>query len=177
YHFVAADAAYLPFRPSVFDHVAVLDVFEHIAEQTRAGGEIEAVLGPQGSITFFGPAANWRFPYHRWMRSVALPEGEVLERWGHRVRGYSAEQLVELFPHCAGGEVVRYHEGALAFRVDVEFSRLPFLLKVVLWTAGEAFYRLARPFRSPGEPICFGVRLRKLLDEPSATEVKQARVS
>lgn len=161
YHFLVSDAASLPFRGDAFDHIAVLDVLEHVPEQRRAAREIERVLAPGGSITFFGPAENWRFPYHRWLRPVALPEQEVLEVWGHVHRGYSPGDVRDLFPDCGERQLVRYHEGPLAFRVDVEYSRLPFPIKVTLWAIGEIYYRLLAPLRSPGDPICFGMRLCK----------------
>jgi SAM-dependent methyltransferase len=169
-HFVVADAASLPFRPASFDHVAVLDVLEHVPEQRSAAEEIEDVLAPGGSITFFGPAANWRFPYHRWLRPVAIPEDEVLTLWGHRYRGYSLAEIARLFPRCRSETVVRYHEGALAFRVDVEYTRLPFAAKVALWAIGDLYYRWRPQGRGPGDPICFGARLRKLDTAPLAAE-------
>jgi O-antigen/teichoic acid export membrane protein len=160
-HFVVADARSLPFRDGAFDHVAVLDVLEHVPEQRQAAAEIERVLAPGGSVVFFGPAENWRFPYHRWLRPFALSEDEVLKTWGHFIRGYRLADLAGLFPACRPVEIVRYHEGAYAFRVDVEFTRLPFLLKIPLWAVGEVAFGLLRLVRRPGEPICFGVRLRK----------------
>ncbi|MGH7822882.1 MAG: methyltransferase domain-containing protein, partial [Candidatus Binatia bacterium] len=160
-HFVVADAARLPFRAEVFDHIAVLDVLEHVPEEERAAREIETALAPGGSVSFFGPAAHWRFPYHRWMRPLALPESQVLDLWGHRRRGYSPKDLELLFPHCDGEGFVAYQEAEEGWRIDVEHSRLPFPLKIVFWWLGERYYRLMRSRQSTCDRLSFGVRLRK----------------
>lgn len=87
-----ADVLKLPFDAGTFDFVTVLDVLEHLDEDTGALREVRRVLKPGGLIFIFAPA-------HRWLWSL---QDDV----SHHKRRYTARTLRETI-EAAGLEIER----------------------------------------------------------------------
>ncbi len=78
----ASSAETLPFESATFDVVLLVDVLEHVAEETQALGEVSRLLVPGGHAVFSVPA--YQFLYGQHDRS-----------FGH-LRRYTRPRLVEL---------------------------------------------------------------------------------
>jgi SAM-dependent methyltransferase len=83
--FVRANATHLPFADGIFDAVTVLDVLEHVDDES-ALHEIRRVLRPGGSILVTVPAMPWLWSYRD-------------EAAGH-LRRYGRRGLLQLLKGC-----------------------------------------------------------------------------
>ncbi len=95
--FVGADATHLPFPTASFDAVTIFDVLEHVPQDDVAASEALRVLRPGGFLVVTSPNEHWRFPHYRSMRRVCPTDQEVMAEWGHVRRGYSIDELSDLF--------------------------------------------------------------------------------
>jgi SAM-dependent methyltransferase len=95
--FVVGDATALPFSDSSFDAVTLLDVLEHIPDDTAAAAEALRVVRPGGAVLVSSPNLRWRSPYHPVMRPICPTSEQMMERWGHVRVGYDLEDLTRLF--------------------------------------------------------------------------------
>ena len=140
--FVCGDACNLPFPDASFDLVTLLDVLEHIPDDDRAAREAMRVLKPGGTLLVSTPNADWRYPYHGFMKPIAPPEAALMSEWGHVRRGYTRQGLEALFgkPPQASATFVN---ARTALYHDVAFSRLGRLSRL-------AFYGLAAPIAALG---------------------------
>ena len=86
------DALHLPFRNASFDRLTMLDVLEHLSDDTRALCEVRRVLKPGGALVFSVPAYQ-----HLWSA-----HDEAL----HHFRRYEYRGLRELLKE-SGFEVYR----------------------------------------------------------------------
>lgn len=95
--FVCGDASKLPFRDASFGAVTMFDLLEHVPNHEAASQEALRVLRPGGFVLVSTPSENWRYPYHAAMTRFCPPEAEIIARWGHVRRGYSRNELANLF--------------------------------------------------------------------------------
>jgi SAM-dependent methyltransferase len=122
--FLCGDAASLPFGDESFDAITMFDVLEHVPDDRRAAAEALRVLRPGGAVLLSAPNSNWRFPFYKAFRAVCPAEASVMAEWGHVRRGYSLEQLRELFgvPCEANCDFINR---ATVVSHDLAFSGLP----------------------------------------------------
>lgn len=135
--FVCGDARALPFPDEHFAVVTLFDVLEHIVEHEQAVSEALRVTRPGGFVLVSTPAADWHYPMYGWLRRHAPHEQELMDEWGHVRRGYTVEQLTELF----GAAPIRrtsFINVATAFYHDLAFSRLGRWPRTVLYAAAAA---------------------------------------
>ena len=71
----------------------MFDVIEHVPDDARAMAEALRVLRPGGALLLSTPNADWRLPYHRFLRPISRPEEDLFAEWGHVRRGYTPERL------------------------------------------------------------------------------------
>jgi SAM-dependent methyltransferase len=155
--FVCGDACDLPFPDESFDAVTLLDVLEHIPDDSLAAREALRVTRPGGWVLVSTPAADWRYPYYGFMRRWCPHESVLMEEWGHVRRGYSPEALACLFG-AAPARSASFVNPVTAFFHDVGFSRLGRLERQLLYAlaapATLAGYLLHAP-NSPGTETAF----------------------
>jgi ubiquinone/menaquinone biosynthesis C-methylase UbiE len=122
--FVCGNAAILPFEDEAFDAITMFDVLEHVPDDRRAVGEALRVLRPGGAVLISAPNMNWRYPFYDALRGVFPEEITLMTEWGHVRRGYSLEQLQELFGfRCESN--YDFINRATVVSHDLAFSELP----------------------------------------------------
>ncbi len=118
----------LPVRDAAVDAVMAFDVIEHVPDDEAFVAELVRVVRPGGTVILTTPADDIRLlpePGQRW----------IDRQWGHqRVRGYSADRLVELFS-TAG--VSRPHVLSVAMRA----YRVGYFPMRALWGVAPALAR------------------------------------
>jgi ubiquinone/menaquinone biosynthesis C-methylase UbiE len=128
---VPGDATRLPFESGAFDCVTAFDVLEHVNDDNKVAGEILRVLKPGGYILASTPTAKWRYPFYKGLFSrICYREEEVMAQWGHVRRGYSFEQLVQMFDGCKVTGRASYINPLTVIAHDIAFSKL---VKPVKW--------------------------------------------
>lgn len=159
---VCANACALPFGDATFDAVTMFDVLEHIPNDAKAASEALRVTRADGWVLLSTPNADWRYPYHGFMRRWCPPESRLMNEWGHVRRGYSGATLVELF----GGRAERrssFINPITAFFHDVAFSRLRRRWRTLLYAAAAPATAVAYAAHSsamPGTETAFAWRRR-----------------
>lgn len=90
-YFVQADANHLPFKKDFFSRIFILDVIEHIEDDSNLSFTFYSHLQPSGSFFLSTPSKDiLLFP--------RFLTGYISKKWGHYYRrGYSKERLKELF--------------------------------------------------------------------------------
>jgi 2-polyprenyl-3-methyl-5-hydroxy-6-metoxy-1,4-benzoquinol methylase len=90
-YFVQADAHHLPFKRGFFSRILILDVIEHIEDESNLSSIFKLHLQPFGSFFLTTPSEDIRlFP--------GFLTGYISNKWGHYYRrGYSKERLKDLF--------------------------------------------------------------------------------
>lgn len=78
-----------PFDDGVFDLVVSIDVHEHLDETEPLNRELARLLTPGGRALVTTPNGNPRLPLARVKRFVGMSP----EVYGHRVQGYTTEEL------------------------------------------------------------------------------------
>ena len=121
--FVCGDARNLPFLDGYFAVVTLLDVLEHIEEDSLAVQEALRVTRAAGYVLVSTPHADWHYPYYSAMRPVCPHELELMREWGHVRRGYRRADLERLFGD-APEKSATFINPVTAFFHDVAFSRL-----------------------------------------------------
>ncbi|MEZ5833759.1 MAG: class I SAM-dependent methyltransferase [Dongiaceae bacterium] len=121
--FVCGDACHLPFGNELFDAVTLFDVLEHIATDELAVKEAVRVTRANGVVLVSTPNTDWRYPFYGFMRNLCPNEAELMARWGHVRRGYSAQELVRLFG-VPPERSATFINPVTSFYHDVAFSRL-----------------------------------------------------
>lgn len=122
--FVVGDATALPFDDRHFDAVTMFDVIEHVPDDARAMMEALRVLRPGGALLLSTPNADWRLPYHRFLRPISRPEEDLFAEWGHVRRGYTPEHLEALVGRPAQRSATFINPVTVLCH-DLSFSRLP----------------------------------------------------
>jgi SAM-dependent methyltransferase len=122
--FVCGDARQLPFADGTFDAITLFDVLEHIHEDQLAAKEAMRVTRSNGVILVSTPNADWRYPFHGLMKPLCPPETELMASWGHVRRGYSRQELIDLFG-TSPERSATFINPVTSFYHDVAFSRLP----------------------------------------------------
>lgn len=140
--FVCGDARRLPFESGAFDAVTLFDVLEHIPEDRLAAAEAMRVTRAKGAILVSTPNADWRYPYCGLMKPFCPHEAELMAQWGHVRRGYSREELIDLFGAIPERSAT-FINPVTSFYHDVAFSRLPRRVRQMM-------YALAAPVISIG---------------------------
>ena len=140
--FVCGDARRLPFPDGTFDAVTLLDVLEHIPEDTVAAQEALRVTRPGGVLLVSTPNEDWHYPFYGFMKPVCPPETELMASWGHVRRGYCVRDLAALFG-AAPERSATFINPVTSFYHDVAFSRLGRHTRRVI-------YALAAPIVSLG---------------------------
>ncbi|MCR9086175.1 MAG: class I SAM-dependent methyltransferase [Rhodobacteraceae bacterium] len=123
--FVAGDATSMPFDDDSFRMVTMFDLLEHVENDVAVARETLRVLKPGGTILVSTPdLERWRYPYYRLFRPICPEEETLFAEWGHVRRGYTQEQLDQLFgqPASAFGAFINPW---LAVSHDIAFSRIP----------------------------------------------------
>jgi SAM-dependent methyltransferase len=87
-----ATPRHLPFPDASFERVVVIDVHEHLDATTPLNREIFRILSPGGTAVLTTPNGNPRLP----LAIVKRLLGMTTEVYGHRVQGYTAEELEEM---------------------------------------------------------------------------------
>jgi SAM-dependent methyltransferase len=82
----AGSAEALPFESGTFEVILLVDVLEHVADDSRALGEVSRLLAPGGYAVFSVPAYQFLF-------------GEHDRSFGH-LRRYTRPRLVELLSNA-----------------------------------------------------------------------------
>lgn len=100
-NFVCADANHLPFKKESFDKVFLLDVIEHIEDESPLPQNIYNCLKPSGSFFLTTPSKNIRmFP--------GFLTGFISKKWGHIYRrGYTKNGLSKFFSEKF---IITFHE-------------------------------------------------------------------
>ena len=100
--FIVTGADVLPFADEYLDTILLLEVLEHLVDDTAAVREMSRVLRPGGKLVV----------------SVPVPPGEVdhHSEWGHKREGYQLSEIVSLL--TANGFDVEKHSFA-----EFKFSR------------------------------------------------------
>lgn len=130
---VPGSATDLPFPSKSFDCVTALDLLEHIPDHERAARELTRVLKPGGMLLVSTPTEHFRHPYYKWpFKLFCYTEQEVWDQWGHVRRGYSADEVVRLFPCCAPLGIASYLNPLTVIAHDIGFSKLPVKVRVGL---------------------------------------------
>lgn len=158
---VSGSATDLPFDDASFDCVTGFDVLEHVPEDTKAAGEMARVVKPGGYLFVSTPTLNFRHPYYSPFKKICYTEAEVLADWGHVRRGYTREQVADLFPGC---ELIGYRGYLNPLTViahDISFSRLKEKSKVALIAAQYPLTFLGYTLGAPGEEAQPGVRVQE----------------
>jgi SAM-dependent methyltransferase len=140
--FVCGDARRLPFKDGTFDAVTLFDVLEHIHEDHVAAAEAVRVTRPTGVVLVSTPNIDWRYPFYRFMKPLCPPENELMAGWGHVRRGYSAQELADLFG-ASPDRSATFINPVTSFYHDVAFSRLRRRTRMVI-------YALTAPLVSVG---------------------------
>ena len=121
--FICGDARRLPFPTGAFDAVTLFDVLEHIHDDELAAKEALRVTRPNGVVLVSTPNIDWHYPFYSFMKPVCPPETELMADWGHVRRGYSAQELADLFG-TAPERSATFINPVTSFYHDVAFSRL-----------------------------------------------------
>lgn len=121
--FVCGDARCLPFADGAFDAVTLFDVLEHVDDDRAAAAEAVRVARPGGVILVSTPNADWRYPFHGFMRRFCPHERVLMAEWGHVRRGYGAAGLADLFG-AAPERLASFINPGTALFHDVAFSFL-----------------------------------------------------
>jgi glycosyltransferase involved in cell wall biosynthesis len=86
-----ADGFFLPFSKDYFDVIFMLDVIEHIENDSKFICEARRVLKPGGKLVLTTPSKDIKV-------SPSFLTGWISQKWGHYFRrGYSPEELENLF--------------------------------------------------------------------------------
>ena len=131
---VCGDACALPFGDATFDAVTMFDVLEHIPNDAKAASEALRVTRARGWVLLSTPNADWRYPYHAFMRRWCPAEARLMAEWGHVRRGYSRGALAELFGGSAESRS-SFINPVTAFFHDISFSRLRRRWRTLLYAA------------------------------------------
>jgi GT2 family glycosyltransferase/SAM-dependent methyltransferase len=123
-YFVGADATRLPFPAASFDAVTFFDVLEHITEHAVAASEAKRIVRPGGFILVTSPNDRWHFPYYRVLRPICPTDEQIMSEWGHVRRGYSVNELEELFELTPTASAT-FINPVTAVGHDFAFSKLP----------------------------------------------------
>jgi SAM-dependent methyltransferase len=140
--FACGDARQLPFADGTFDAVTLFDVLEHIREDGPAAREAMRVTRRNGVILVSTPSIDWRYPFYAFMKPLCPPETALMASWGHVRRGYSLQQLIDLFG-ASPERSATFINPVTSFYHDVAFSRLPRRARNVI-------YALTAPIISVG---------------------------
>jgi SAM-dependent methyltransferase len=81
----------LPFPDAAFDRVAVVDMLEHVPDETAFARELARVTKPGGSLVLNTPHLKRTL-----LRRVRHGLGQTDEKHGHLRPGYTAQRLREL---------------------------------------------------------------------------------
>ncbi len=90
-YFVMADANHLPFKKKAFKQIFLLDVIEHIEDESPLSSSLRHALQPSGAFFITTPSKHIQiFPW--------FLTNFVSKKWGHYFRkGYSFNELDSLF--------------------------------------------------------------------------------
>jgi SAM-dependent methyltransferase len=121
--FICGDARSLPFQTGSFDAVTLFDVLEHIHDDHLAAKEALRVTRPDGVVLVSTPNTDWRYPFYSFMKPICPPESELMANWGHVRRGYSAQELADMFGTTPERSAT-FINPVTSFYHDVAFSRL-----------------------------------------------------
>jgi len=135
--FVVADAMALPFAASSFDLILLMDVIEHIEDDSGLSDSLARILNKDGLLFLTTPSENIKlFP--------GFLTKAISKKWGHIFRlGYSTEKLTFLFQSNFFVEVqnwnapyFRYFYLLLKF-ISIVSKRIAFLIldRVALYDA------------------------------------------
>ena len=92
---LCASALELPIKDNKIDFVLCLDVIEHVEEDEKMIKEVSRVLKPGGKIILATPMQDGvSFPFLGRQRIE-----DINKIWGHIRKGYSLENIKELFLH------------------------------------------------------------------------------
>ena len=130
--YVCGDAVAMPFAERNFDAVMLLDVLEHVREDARLVTEVRRVLKSDGSIVVSTPNENWRYPYYAFMKSIAPPEQQLMQEWGHVRRGYSLSDLTALFGEPPE-QTASFINPFTALGHDISFASVGHWARLALW--------------------------------------------
>jgi ubiquinone/menaquinone biosynthesis C-methylase UbiE len=120
---VCGDARCLPFSDATFDAVTLFDVLEHIHDDSAAVSEALRVTCPGGVVLVSTPNTDWHYPFYGFMKRVCPSENELMATWGHVRRGYSVQELMDLFG-ASPERSATFINPLTSFYHDVAFSRL-----------------------------------------------------
>ncbi|MBU3958130.1 MAG: class I SAM-dependent methyltransferase, partial [Nanoarchaeota archaeon] len=132
FFYVVADAEHLPFKGGSFPQLACLDMIEHAKNDGEVAKEIERVSKSGANIALSTPSEFWKFPYFGFMGFFCKSEEQILKDFGHVHKGYSDEELKNLFSGCDILEKKYFVSGLSALGYDIEFSKLRILENLVL---------------------------------------------
>lgn len=121
--FVCGDARALPFADNSFAIVTLFDVLEHIVEHDVAVAEAIRVTRPGGHVLVSTPSADWHYPMCGLLKRHAPHESELMDEWGHVRRGYTVEQLADLFG-ARPARTATFINPVTALYHDIAFSNL-----------------------------------------------------
>lgn len=132
FFYVVADAQQLPFKNNFFPQIVCLDMIEHVENDNIVAKEIERISKKNANIALSTPSEFWRFPYFNFMKIFCKSEEQILEEFGHVKKGYSEEQIKNLFSHCRILEKKYFVSGFSALGYDIEFSNLRVMENLIL---------------------------------------------
>jgi SAM-dependent methyltransferase len=130
--YVCGDAVAMPFDDDTFDAVMLFDVLEHVREDARLVAEVQRVLKTDGIIVVSTPNENWRYPYYAFMESIAPPEQQLMQEWGHVRRGYSLSELTALFGRPPE-RTASFINPFTALGHDISFATVGHRARLALW--------------------------------------------
>jgi len=120
-----ATSSQLPFPDASFQRVVVIDVHEHLEDTTPVNREIFRILAPGGVAILTTPNGNPRLPLAVLKRLL----GMTPEVYGHRVQGYTAQELenmarkVGLVPE-ARGAYSRFFTEAIELVINLAYVKV-----------------------------------------------------
>ena len=141
-NFISGDATDMQFEDASFDMVTLFDLLEHVEDDKTVAKEAIRVLKPGGAILVSTPdSERWRFPYYKIFSVISPTEESLFEDWGHVRRGYTQNELDQLFSNQAS-VTGAFINPWLAVSHDIAFSKLPkvFRLLAHVLVAPVSFY-------------------------------------
>lgn len=159
---VPGSATELPFPEGSFDCVTALDLLEHIPDDARAAGELARVLKPGGLLLVSTPTEHFRHPYYPWpFRLFCYTEREIWDQWGHVRRGYTADEVLRLFPACEPMGIAPYLNPLTVIAHDIGFSKLPVKARVGMILAQYPLTLMGYGLGSPGPKLSRAIAFRR----------------
>lgn len=158
--YAIAKAEMLPFKNFIFDQIFCLDVMEHVKNDELVAREVNRTLKKGGELIITAPSNFWKFPYYNFMRVFTYDENKLLKMFGHFKKGYSLEQIKNLFKNLKIVDKKYFCNRVSAFGYDIEFSRLYGVENIILKIFGLfLFINFKRSPKKYGTHI--GVKLSK----------------